>query len=254
MAPAADPLARYNPRFVRGFSRYARWYVGRSFDGVRRSGPLPELPPDRPLLVYANHPSWWDPLLLLLAVQHAAPQRRAFGPIDAAALAQYPFMARLGLFGIDAGRRGAAQFLKHGERLLDDARTALVVTVQGRFTDARARPLTVLPGVVHLARRRPHAVLLPIALEYPFWDERTPEALFRFGAPHDGAGVAVDDLRARLTAAADELAAEAQSRDPDRFATVLRGRAGVGGVYDLGRRLRAALRGERFTASHRQHG
>ena len=41
------------------------------------------------------------------------------------------------------------------------------------------------------------------------------------------------------------------ARDPAAFEVMLAGRAGVGGVYDLWRAAKAAVRGERF---NRQHG
>ena len=44
------------------------------------------------------------------------------------------------------------------------------------------RPVRLRPGLAHLARRVPGATIVPLALEYPFWDERTPEALCRFGS------------------------------------------------------------------------
>jgi hypothetical protein len=40
------------------------------------------------------------------------------------------------------------------------------------------------------------------------------------------------------------------SRDPARFDTLLIGNAGIGGVYDFWRRIKAGIRGERFTAAH----
>ena len=48
----------------------------------------------------------------------------------------------------------------------------------------------------------------------------------------------------------DALAAEGIARAPAAFKTLIDGRAGVGGVYDLWRRGRAALRGERFRPAH----
>ena len=53
-----------------------------------------------------------------------------------------------------------------------------------------------------------------------------------------------------MTRTLDALNADAVSRDPDRFTTVLGGRVGVGGVYDLWRRAKALARGERFDPSH----
>ena len=43
---------------------------------------------------------------------------------------------------------------------------------------------------------------------------------------------------------------EAISRDPARFAELVSGKTGVGGVYDLWRRVRALITGRRFDPSH----
>ena len=48
----------------------------------------------------------------------------------------------------------------------------------------------------------------------------------------------------------DALAAQAMTRQPGLFHTLQGGRAGVGGFYDLWRRLRAAMAGRRFDPSH----
>jgi hypothetical protein len=48
----------------------------------------------------------------------------------------------------------------------------------------------------------------------------------------------------------DALADDAATRDPDRFTTVVLGRAGVGGAYDVWRRLKAWARGRSFDAAH----
>ena len=68
----------------------------------------------------------------------------------------------------------------------------LWITAEGSFTDARTRPVRLRPGLAHLARRVPGATIVPLALEYPFWDERTPEALCRFGTPMESGGGTVE--------------------------------------------------------------
>jgi hypothetical protein len=91
------------------------------------------------------------------------------------------------------------------------------------------------------------AVLLPLALEYPFWEERTPEALARFGEeiPAGEAGLTPTDwttvLETRLEEALNALAEESQARDASRFDVLLDGSAGAGGVYSIWRRFKARL-------------
>ena len=258
-ARSVSVLPRPWPRLIRVFTRYSRYCLKKNFHAVRLSrGGRPADPGDGPLVVVLNHPSWWDPLLALVLKDLFPSDYAHHAPIDAAALKKYRFFGRLGFFGVEQQTlRGAADFLAVGTALLCRPRTALWVTAQGRFTDVRERPVRLRRGVAHLARRLDGGVVLPLALEYPFWEERFPEALARFGAPipiGNGADLTVGEwtrrIEAGLEAAQDALAVEAAARDPLAFETVVGGKSGVGGVYDRWRQLRAWLRGERFHPSH----
>ena len=104
MAPGAapDPLRRRSPALFQAFSLYLRWYYfRRHFHAVRlsRSG-QPRPVPGRPLIVYSNHPSWWDPALYILLAAGLFPGRPSFGPMEANALGRYGLLERLGVFGI----------------------------------------------------------------------------------------------------------------------------------------------------------
>jgi hypothetical protein len=127
------------------------------------------------------------------------------------------------------------------------------ITAEGAFRDARQRPVELRPGLAHLAQHVPGAVFLPAALDYVFWNESRPEALVRFGAPvFAETSVAATQLALTrgLTATMDGLAAEASTRDPAMFTTLLNGTAGAGLIYDTWRRAQAWWRGERFAARH----
>lgn len=249
-----------SPRLVSAFSRYGERYLARNFHAVRLARakrPDPASLRGRPLIVYLNHPSWWDPLVCLLLARRIFPGLRHFGPMDAAGLEKYRFFGKLGFFGIEPGTaRGARRFLEVSQALLAQPGTALWITAGGRFADPRERPVRLRPGLGSLLRRLDEATVLPLALEYPFWEERSPEALARFGAAlhirkgDQNGGDWTPVLESRLAAAQDVLAYEALERDVSRFEVLVGGRAGVGGVYDLWRRLGARLRGERFRREH----
>jgi 1-acyl-sn-glycerol-3-phosphate acyltransferase len=242
-----NSIPQRNEWLVAWFRRYARRYVGRHFHAVRlsRRGRAPRVP-EGPLIVVTNHPSWWDPMIISL-LTGLFPDRVPYGPIDARALEKYRFFAKLGFFGVEQdSMRGARTFLRTGQAILEQPGTALWVTAQGHFADTRERPLRLMPGVEHLARRMERGTILPVAIEYTFWDESKPEALVRFGEPiRFGEAVAP-----ALERAMDDLAAEAKTRDPMLFDNLLEGRSGVGGVYDLWRHVRARVRGESFSAEH----
>lgn len=252
---------RSAPRLV-FFSWIFRRRLQRSFAAVRVALPgVPMVSDSLPLIVYCNHPSWWEGALMPVVLGRLFPGRRIFGPIDADSLRRYGFMRRLGYFGLEPGTYGGAStFLRIGRRLLQRPGTLLCITPQGAFVDARARPLQLQPGLAGLISVVPRVTVLPLAVEYPFWGERTPEALARFGEPQV-MGMAVtpllDDIRSaledRLTTTMDRLAQDAISRDASRFSTLLAGSSvGVGGVYDLWRRLKAWRQGERYDPAHLQ--
>jgi len=255
---AETPLPHRWPWLVPPFRRYACRYVRKHFHAVRLSksgGVFPTT--DAPVLVVLNHPSWWDPLIGLV-LSRAFADREQFAAIDAIAVRQYRFFAKLGFVGVDTkSLRGAAEFLRMGTAILSHPKHVYWVTAQGRFTDVRERPLALQSGVGHLAARLKFGIVLPIALEYTFWTERTPEALVRLGDPltieaHPGLNGKewTTLIEGALTRTLDALNAEAMRRDPTAFTELLVGKSGVGGVYDLWRRLKSWLRGRKFDPSH----
>jgi 1-acyl-sn-glycerol-3-phosphate acyltransferase len=245
-----------SPLLLSAFERYARGHLARHFHAVRLSQaqrPDPMAIRGKPLIVYFNHPSWWDPLVCLRLAEQFFPDRRNYAPLDAAALAKDRFFERLGFFGVELGSaRGARRFLTVSRQVLSQPDSALWIAAEGQLTDPRVRPVRLRSGIGHLAVRVRQSVLLPLALEYPFWEERTPEALARFGEeiPAGEAGLKATDwtavLETRLQAALDALAADSLARDPGRFDALPGGAPAAGGVYDAWRRLKARFRGEPF--------
>lgn len=236
-------------------------YLHRHLDALRL--PLWSTLPDRghpgPIVVYCNHPAWWDAALIIVLAGRLYPERPSRAPFDAAMLARYRIFERIGAFGVDLDSpRGAAQFLAAARTILAAPDGMLWITAQGRFADARARPLALRPGVARLAEIAPDALFVPMAVEYAFWDERGAGAFAAFGPGLPATELAalprpqrLVRLEADLTATLDRLSADVISREPTRFRALVSGRKGVGGIYDLWRSLAARLSGRRFDPAHR---
>jgi 1-acyl-sn-glycerol-3-phosphate acyltransferase len=224
---------------------------------ISREGALPALPAGA-VIVVLNHPSWWDPMIGLVLTTLMPASRVHFAPIEAGGLAQYPFLERLGFFGVEVGTtRGSLAFLRRSEAILSRPESVLWITAQGEFVDPRERPTRLKEGVGHLVHRLSDATIVPLALEYSFWNDRCPEALARFGNPisvNSGRQCTPATWTARIEQAfqetQDRLGEEARRRDPATFTTLLGGTAGVGGVYDLWRSLRARIHGKSFKPEH----
>jgi 1-acyl-sn-glycerol-3-phosphate acyltransferase len=240
------------------FSYYLQWYIGRHFHALRlaNSGRFPTT--SGPLIIFANHASWWDPLSCLVLSRHFLPEASHYGPMDEAALEHYGFLRKLGFFPVDNGtQRGAAQFLRAAHQILSIPNSVLWISPEGCFTDMRTRPAIFRPGLATLVSRIGACTLVPLAIEYTFWDERLPEVLVSCGQPvevTDGKQHSVAEwnhrLAAALAATQDDLAALARLRDPGRFETILSGRVGIGGVYESWKRFVALLTRRVYEGSH----
>lgn len=252
-ASAVPRISRLTLLFFRGI---VRRYFRRQFHAVRANGVASaNLRCAGPLIVYTNHTSWWDPMVCYLLAATLAPERRHYAPMDDAALDRYAILKRIGCFPVDIrSARGAVQFLRMGEAVVRSG-GVLWVTPQGRFADVRERPLLFKPGLAALAARLGECTMVPVAMEYTFWDERKPEALVEIGEPIVVRGESTEALEPRLTsalaAALDRLRQASLTRDGQAFERVLlRGSVGVGGFYAVGERIRAALMGRRYRAEH----
>ncbi len=257
---AAGTPARPSRALLRFFDNYLHFFLKRHFHALRLAGAEHWPRARKPLIVCLNHASWWDPLTSILLSRFLARQADHYAPMDELAFARYGILRRLGLFPVEQGTaRGGVQFVHAASLLLKQPHSVLWITPQGGFTDVRTRPTVFRGGLDALLRRTEQATVLPLALEYTFWDERLPEALALLGEPlvfergrlaHGAPGTAGEHAAAALEAAQDRLAALAIRRDPAPFTSVLAGSAGTGGIYGAWQRLRALSRGERFSAEH----
>ncbi|MGI4826749.1 MAG: lysophospholipid acyltransferase family protein [Janthinobacterium lividum] len=253
--PLERQVPPISPLVLRFFRRIVRRYFRRHFRAVQVQHAERLTVQRGPLVVFGNHSSWWDPMLLVLLGQLLMPDRRHYAPIDARALEQYPILRKLGIFPVEMGSpRGAAQFLRTAEAVLRDG-GVLWLTPQGRFVDPREFPLAFKPGLAALAQRVPEATFVPMAVEYTFWDERLPEALVHVGEPvsvtHGSTSAQLTrELETALASTMYALQQAAMARDARAFTTVFSGARGTGGMYGLIRRWGALVRGRRPLLDH----
>jgi 1-acyl-sn-glycerol-3-phosphate acyltransferase len=239
---------------MRFFARIVRGQFRRNFCSVmvQNAGCLRRS--KGPLIVYANHSSWWDPMLLVLLARKLLPEQRHYAPIEASALKRYPALRRLGLFPVDLSTSlGTAQFLRTAQRVLNQG-AVLWTTPQGRFADTREFPLAFRPGLAGLTARCPEVPLLPVAIEYTFWDERLPETLVRVGDPlHGDAALSHErvthQLECALTATMLELQRASCARDASAFEMLISGQPSQG-LSILRHKQRALLSKKRLVLNH----
>ena len=243
----APPIS---PLLLTFFRRIVRRYFRRHFHGVRIRGAklfVAAGADKTPLLIYANHASWWDPMVAIFLADQLMPARAHYAPMDAEMLQHFGLLKRLGIFPVETRTsRGAVQFLRTGNAILKKG-DVLWVTPQGQFVDTRVRPLDLKPGLatlaVKVAAESGKCNVMPLAIEYPFWNERLPECLLEFGrVVQVETGEDATAVQARLVAALEstmeDLKTRALLRDSGQFAELLRGNLGTGGFYGLWERIK----------------
>jgi 1-acyl-sn-glycerol-3-phosphate acyltransferase len=248
-----------SPFLVRLFATYSRGYLRRRFHSIRilKTGLPPSLE-SRPLVIYLNHASWWDPLVCLRLAQSQFGQRTSYAPIDARALARYRFFSKLGFYGVEQqSARGTRSFLHTTSAILESPWNAVWLTPQGRFMDVRERPLRLQRGLGALAAQAENATFLPLAIEYAFWTEPRAEILVSFGGPTvpetepgRSASEWTQHFSEALEATQDELAARSCRRNPEEWLVLDRSASSVNAAYDLCRWAGARMKGESFTREH----
>jgi 1-acyl-sn-glycerol-3-phosphate acyltransferase len=244
---------------VDGFCRYTHRMVSRRFTafGVQFAEPISScVPRDQALVVYANHASWWDPITAMLLRKSYFSDRILYAPIDAEALKAYRIFSKMGFFGIHLDRlSGASDFLKSSRAILANPRSSLWVTPEGRFADCRDHSQPLMPGLAHLAASVPSVSFLPLAIEYPFWEEPRPMVAVRFGTRQAFDGnvskrECSELLEKALRQTQHDLAASVVLRQADAFEYLIAPRAARTSWYDTVRAWVAWYHGQPFDPRH----
>jgi 1-acyl-sn-glycerol-3-phosphate acyltransferase len=167
------------------------WFAGhvqrrlrRTFGALRVRGlpGLREASRNHPVLVVSNHTSWWDPMVCI----HLATRildLDGYALMDAENLTRYPFLGRIGGFGVRLDDPGdCAAGVRYAVRLLDAPRRGLWLFPQGGERPAGAA-LSFQRGAAAIARLARLQNVFPAGLKYVFGGREKPEAYCSIGAP-----------------------------------------------------------------------
>lgn len=163
---SGGPRLRYSPWAWKLFQLV--WWPRKRLGlrGIRLAGLPRDLPPQLPVLVAANHTSWWDGFILRALQETLRPRDRLAVVMLAAELEKRPFLKWLGGIGLVPGSaaslRGLVRSLQR-ERISSPSLT-VVFFPQGRIWPSHRRPLGFQPGVRLVARALAPVAVLPVAL------------------------------------------------------------------------------------------
>ncbi len=189
----------------------------RVFRRVCWVGAAPALPPQTPVVLYANHHNFFDGYLTGLLVRRVL--RRPF-LVWMEDWDRFPFFGAVGALPFppdDAARRAAT--LRHTVRRFRAApETTLVYFPEGRLHRAEEG---ILPfdadALARLDRLLPDKVWWPVGLYAAWWNDALPTALLGGGAPHTRA---TGEEQARL----ESVWQAVRTAGPDATQTLCEGR------------------------------
>ena len=221
--------ARKSWWFERVFAAYNRNLLARRFEGLRIRGleNLQDRRRDAPLVLYANHSSWWDGLLIFHAGRICGLEQYAM--MEERQLRQYPFHRKLGAFSVvREDPRKALESILYASDLLRGSSRALWIFPQGTIEHNDIRPLKLYTGAARIIKRVGAAYTAPVALRYEFLDDFRPEALMRVEEPERveampgfNAKQLTETFSQRLTEALDALRADVFAKNLSAYAEVV---------------------------------
>ena len=178
MTPATQsPVHRWLLR------RYLDVIWRRDFQGIQLIGERPVIAPDVPILLPANHTSWWDAFFALLLAEKIFRK-----PMYTLALEdtvrRYPFFNKIGCYGFNPGQASDVRaMLRYSGELLDAPQApVLLYFPEGRITPNLGNPYVLRHGLRALKPKKP-AVMVPLYVTVHPLNERKPTVFLALGEP-----------------------------------------------------------------------
>ncbi|WP_461671298.1 lysophospholipid acyltransferase family protein, partial [Mycobacterium tuberculosis] len=134
--------------FMRLFAQYnERYLLPRYLHGAAVRGAMYDGGRGRPALFIMNHCSWWDGMLVFLAITRLSGyEREHYVMMDEKQLKKFRFFRRLGAFSVDkSSQRGILQSLRYAEEKLKAGHNVWLFP-QGDIRHLEARPLQFQSG------------------------------------------------------------------------------------------------------------
>ncbi|MEX2526013.1 MAG: 1-acyl-sn-glycerol-3-phosphate acyltransferase [Gemmatimonadota bacterium] len=210
------PPPRWTAAAWRAFELGFRPWRRRRLDGVFLAG-LPErLPSNTPVLVVANHTSWWDGFLVREIHRRLRPHSPFYTIMLSQQLRENRVLRWLGARGFT---RGSTSSLRALVKWLRERRGATPEALflffpQGSLWPPDTRPLGFARGMEGVARALEPVVILPLGICLSMGPNPSPRAFLHMGTPLSGS-TSVGEVE-RAVAAQLDLVREHLTRGGER--------------------------------------
>ena len=178
------------------------WELRSTFRRIGWAGAPPDLPPDRPVVIYANHHNCFDGHFMWL-LTHRLLERPAILWMDE--WDRFPFYSPLGAhpFPLDDAPRRAATIRRTVRTLRQAPRYVLTYFPEGQLSPPEGGVQPFDDGLLRrLDGLLPNPVWWPVAIHVTWWTEARPTAVLTGGNPHEAPS---GDEQTRLQTLTDRL-------------------------------------------------
>ena len=137
-----------------------------------------------PVLIVCNHTAYWDSMLAIALVTDVL-RLDGYALMEARNLERYPFLGRVGGFGVERDVAGdGARSIAYGAALLDRPGRVVWLFPEGREVPARKRPLRFKRGAASMlvSASSPAVCWMPVAIDYVFGATERPSVWLSCGA------------------------------------------------------------------------
>lgn len=175
--------ANKNVWFEKLFGIYNRNLLKRNFTSfqVQNLDALKNADKNIPLIIYANHSSWWDGLILFELLK--GKDFDSFVLMEEKQLRKYKFFRRLGAFSIiRENSKEAIKSLNYAAEILSAGKNkTLLIFPQGKIYPNDKRPLKFFNGLSFMVENLKSCALIPCSIRLEFLENFKPEIFVKFG-------------------------------------------------------------------------
>jgi 1-acyl-sn-glycerol-3-phosphate acyltransferase len=175
--------AKKSEFFQKIFSIYNRNLIKRRFMSLKVEGFTKLVNRDKsiPLIIYANHSSWWDGLVMFQLCREA--KIDLYAMMEEKQVLEYPFHRKLGAFSVvRENPRDALKAIRYASNLLiENSKRCVLIFPQGELIPHENRPLVFFNGISKTIEKIGKCLTVPIAIRYEFLNDWKPEVLASIG-------------------------------------------------------------------------
>lgn len=189
--------ARHDSVIYPFFQWYSSWIIRRNFHHVVIEGTIPKT--DRPILLLANHVSWWDGFWALY-LNTIVFQRRFHFMMLENQLRKYWYFTRCGGFSVQKRSRNILESLDYTSQLLLNPKNLVLIFPQGEICSQQQWNIHFEKGVEHIMKHKiQNAVQVVFLISLTDYFTHKKPVLTFFLHEYTNSGTSTVELRAAFS-------------------------------------------------------